>query len=107
MNHSWILKVAIMTIYVENIILTRNYIKEINELKQVLGKAFEIKDLGQLRYFLGMEIARSRKGISVTQRKYKLDLLKKTGLLGCKPASILMEPGRKFQTENGDEFEDK
>ncbi|CAH1437806.1 unnamed protein product [Lactuca virosa] len=54
-----------------------------------------------------MEIARSRKGISVSQRKYTLDLLEETGLLGCKPASVPMEPGIKFRTESEDEQVDK
>lgn len=50
-----------------------------------------------------MEIARSRKGISVLQRKYTLDLLKEIGLLGCKPKSVPMEPGIKLRTKAKDE----
>lgn len=44
-----------------------------------------MKDLGQLRYFLGIEVSRSRKEIYLSQRKYVLDLLTKTGMLDCKP----------------------
>ncbi|KAA0052231.1 putative mitochondrial protein [Cucumis melo var. makuwa] len=51
-----------------------------------MGDEFEIKDLGNLKYFLGMEVARSKEGISVSQRKYTLDLLTETGMLGCRPA---------------------
>ena len=54
-------------------------------LNKRLTEEFEIKDLGPLRYFLGMEIARNKYGIFVSQRKYVLDLLKEIGLLGCKP----------------------
>ena len=43
----------------------------------------EIKDLGNLKYFLGMEVARSKEGISVSKRKYTIDLLTKTGMLEC------------------------
>ncbi|KAL7611051.1 hypothetical protein Lser_V15G12648 [Lactuca serriola] len=96
-----------MIVYVDDIIITRDYSEEIKELKFILGREFEIKDLGQLKYFLGMEIARSRKGISVSQRKYTLDLLEETGLLGCKPTIIRMEPGIKFQTVSEDEQVDK
>ena len=59
-----------------------------SRLKQCLAKEFEIKDLGQLRYFLGMEIARSKEDIVVSQRKYTLDLLKETGMSRCKPTDI-------------------
>ncbi|RVW34622.1 Retrovirus-related Pol polyprotein from transposon RE1 [Vitis vinifera] len=62
----------------------------------VLSKEFEIKDLGTLRYFLGMEVARSSKGIFVSQRKYTLDMLKETGMLGCKPSNTPMDPFNKI-----------
>ena len=57
---------------------------------------FEIKDLGQLRYFLGMEIARSKSGIVVSQKKYTLDLLSETGMLGCKPAPSPIDQNQKI-----------
>ncbi|XP_031269443.1 uncharacterized protein LOC116127931 [Pistacia vera] len=44
-----------------------------------------------------MEIARSKKGISVSQRKYVLDLLKEIGMLGCKPVETPIEPNLKFE----------
>ena len=44
-------------------------------------------DLGNLRYFLGFEVARSKRGIYVTQRKYILDLINEAEMLGCKPTS--------------------
>ena len=52
--------------YVDDIVLTGNYEEEMNQLKQLLSREFEIKDLGHLKYFLGMEVARSSKGISVS-----------------------------------------
>ena len=80
----------------DDIILTGDYEEEIRTIKSFLTAEFEIKDLGNLKYFLGMEIARSRKGISVSQRKYVLDLLKETGMLGCKPADTPMDPTTKL-----------
>ena len=78
---------TILIMYVNDIILTRDKTGEVERLK-VLATEFEVKDLGQMRYFLRMEVARSRKGISISQRKYVLDLLTETSMLGCKPSNI-------------------
>ncbi|GFS38375.1 UBX domain-containing protein [Actinidia rufa] len=50
----------------------------ITAVKQALEKSFDIKDIGSLRYFLGIEIARSLRGICLSQRKYTLNLLQDT-----------------------------
>ncbi|RVW33700.1 O-fucosyltransferase 1 [Vitis vinifera] len=76
-----------------------DYEEELLGMKKHLAKEFEIKDLVYLRYFLGMEVARSKKGIFVSQRKYVLDLLKETGMLGCKPADTPMDSTKKIETE--------
>ena len=87
---------AILIVYVNDIILTGDDSEEILKLKRLLATEFEIKDLGTLRYFLGMEVARSKKGIVISQRKYILDLLSETGLLGCKPADTPMDPTKRL-----------
>ena len=71
-------KIAILIMYVDDIILTGDDTIEMERLKRCLASEFEIKDLGSLRYFLGMEVARTKKGIAVSQRKYVIDLLKET-----------------------------
>ncbi|CAL8134140.1 unnamed protein product [Prunus armeniaca] len=60
--------------------------KEISQLQDYLATEFEMKDLGGLKYFLGIEVARSQQGIFLSQMKYVLDLLTDTGMLDCKPA---------------------
>jgi len=55
-----------------------------------------MKSMGQLRYFLGIEVARSVHGISMSQRKYVLNLLTETGMLACKPASTPMDINHKL-----------
>ena len=51
--------------YVDDIVITGDDVEEIKKLMEKLGKAFEVKDLGPLRYFLGIEIVRSPKGIDL------------------------------------------
>ena len=92
-------KMAILIVYVDDIILSGNDMEELQKLKKYLSEEFEVKDLGNLKYFLGMEVARSRKGIVVSQRKYILDLLKETGMLGCKPIDTPMDSQKKLGIE--------
>lgn len=60
-------------------------------LKKVLTIEFETNDLGNLKYFIGIKVARSKKRITVSQQKYVLDLLKETEIIRCKPADTPME----------------
>ena len=100
-------KLAILIVYVDDIILTGNHEGKIDLLKKLLTKEFEIKDLGNLKYFLVMEIARSKKGMAVSQRKYVLDLLNETGMLGCKPAETPMDSTVKLEESDGSPPVDK
>lgn len=65
-----------LLVYVDDVIVTANDWKEQQVLGQHLAKEFEIKTLGRLKYFLGIEVAHSKKGIFISQRKYFTDLLK-------------------------------
>jgi hypothetical protein len=65
-----------LLVYVDDIILAGNSMAEFDRIKAVLDTAFKIKNLGQLKYFLGLEVAHSKEGITISQRKYCLDLLK-------------------------------
>ena len=65
-----------LIVYVDDIVLTCNDLEEMNHLKIYLAREFEIKDLGSLKYFFGIEVAKSKEGIFISQRKYVLDLRK-------------------------------
>ena len=86
----------------DGIILIGKDAGKLEVLKNFLAREFEIKDLEAPRYFLGMQFARSKKGIFVSRRKYVLDLLKETGLLGCKPVGTLMVPNLRLQPASVD-----
>ena len=65
-----------------------------------------MKDLGQLKYFLGIEVARNAEGIFLCQRKYALDVISEVGLLGAKPAKTPLEQNHKLALVEGDDASD-
>ncbi|KAL0846098.1 hypothetical protein Bca101_019344 [Brassica carinata] len=93
-------------VYVDDIIIASSCDKAADLLKAALKTSFKLRDLGPLRYFLGLEIARSSTGINICQRKYVLDLLTETGLLGSKLSSIPMDPSIKLSLEDGELLSD-
>ena len=96
LKHSNEGKVTALIVYVDDIVVTGNDTVEMGKLKTYLAKEFEIKDLGTLRYFLGIEVARSKEGIFVSHRKYVLDLLVETGMLACKPIDTPIEQNHRL-----------
>jgi len=92
-------KVVVLIVYVDDIVLTGDDTVEMARVKEKLAVDFEIKDLRFMRYFLGMEVARSKNGIVVSQQKYIIDLLKETGMSGCRPADTPMDPNAKLWGE--------
>ena len=67
---------------------------------------FEMKELGQLKHFLGLEVDRTNEGIFLCQQKCAKDLLKKFGMLECKPISTPMEPNAKMCEHEGKDLKD-
>jgi hypothetical protein len=94
-------RITILAVYVDDIIITGDDVQEIEKLKGNLSKAFEVKDLGKLKYFLGIEVARSSKGIALSQRKYTLDLLNDVGMLGSKAAQTPIDQNHSVTAESG------
>ncbi|XP_074293736.1 uncharacterized protein LOC141620880 [Silene latifolia] len=78
-------------VYVDDLVIAGNDGEAIHKFKAYLNTCFRMKDLGKLKYFLGLEVARNSTGIFLCQRKYTLDLISETGLLGSKPATVPMD----------------
>lgn len=95
-----------LIMYVDDIVVTEND-DEIKHLKGSLTKGFEIKDLGFLRYFLGIiEVVTSGKGIFLSQRKYVLNFLKESGMEGYKPCATLIEVNHRMKENDSDRLID-
>jgi hypothetical protein len=71
-------------------------------LKGCLSKEFEVKDLGNLKYVLVIEEARTEKGISLCQQKYTLDLLSDMGMMGCHAAPTQIEQNHQLTAQSGE-----
>ncbi|XP_020266697.1 uncharacterized protein LOC109842204 [Asparagus officinalis] len=85
-------------------IITEDDEKEIAQLKVRLSKEFEVKDRMMRRRLLSsrIEISHGSKGIVLSQRKYALDLLSETGMLGCKPAATPIDQSFRLSAEAGE-----
>ena len=97
--------IILLVVYVDDIVITGSDSKGISSLKSFFQSQFHTKDLGMLRYFLGIEVMRSKHGIFLSQRKYVFDLLYETGKLRVKPCNSPMVPGVHF-TRKGETFKD-
>jgi hypothetical protein len=89
-----------LLIYVDDVIITSNDLVEIATVKRFLHASFTIKDLGDLKYFLGIEVARSAKVIILYQRKYVSDVSEDNGFSGSKLVSFPMESTLKLTTND-------
>ncbi|GAU27876.1 hypothetical protein TSUD_159700 [Trifolium subterraneum] len=95
-----------LIVYVDDIVITGSDQQGILQLKQYLSNQFQTKDLGKLRYFLGIEVAQSTDGIVISQRKYAMDILEETGLLNAKPVDTPMDPNVKLLPNQGEPLSD-
>lgn len=89
-------------VYVDDLIISGNSTSAINSFKAYLSTCFHMKDLGSLKYFLGLEVSRSSQGIYLCQRKYTLEIITECGLLGCKPAGSPMDQNHTLGRPQGD-----
>nr|KYP62611.1 Retrovirus-related Pol polyprotein from transposon TNT 1-94 [Cajanus cajan] len=104
-KHFSIGKLTLLLVYVDDMIIAGDDETKNLALKDKLATQFEMKDLGKLKYFLGIEVAYSKNGIFISQRKYVLDLLKETGKLGCKTSTVPIEQNYRIGSEESTPIE--
>lgn len=66
-------------IYVDDLLVCGNDMELVTKFKEYLSRCFHIKDLGKLKYFLGIEVGRGEEGFMLSEKKYALDLNADTG----------------------------
>lgn len=99
--------VVVILVYVDDMLVTGNNLKMIQDTKELLHKAFKIKDLGELKFFLGMEFSRSSKGILVNQRKYALEIISDLVLGDAKLSWTPLEVNMKLTVQEYDKLIEK
>jgi hypothetical protein len=89
-------------VYVDDIIIVSSSSLAVDALLRDLNADFALKDLGPLHYFLGIEIQRIATGLVLRQENYANDLLRRVGMLGCKPAITPLSATEKLSAQRGE-----
>ncbi|KAL3838972.1 hypothetical protein ACJIZ3_023563 [Penstemon smallii] len=92
-------------VYVDDIVLTGSCSSAIETLTSLLSKNFPVRNLGGLHYFLGLECSRSSSGLLISQKKYILDLLRRTNMADCKPINSPMATNTRHTAYDSPSFD--
>jgi hypothetical protein len=87
-------------IYVDDIIIASSTQQAITTLLQDLKSEFALKYLGDLNFFLGIEVKKTSSGILLSQEKYATDILKRVGMMNCKPVKTPMTVSEKLSSHD-------
>lgn len=97
---------VVLLVYVDDIVITGSDVEAISEIQKFLHSTFHMKDLGQLTYFLGLEVHHQPQGIFVNQHKYTRDLVQLAGLTEANSVDTPMEINVKYRRDGGELLED-
>ena len=93
--------IIFVLIYVDDIIVTSSSSGAITALLKDLRADFALKDLGDLHYFLGIEVKKTEHGIHLSQGKYVTDLLGRVGMPNCKPSPTPLSSSKQLSLTEG------
>ncbi|KAJ9552865.1 LOW QUALITY PROTEIN: hypothetical protein OSB04_016910 [Centaurea solstitialis] len=88
--------ILLVQIYVDDIIFGLTNVSICKDFESLMQKEFEMSVMGELTFFLGLQVKQSTEGIFINQSKYVNDLLKKYQLHDASPMRIPMAPGLKL-----------
>ena len=94
--------ITILLLYVDDMIITGDDMQGIQDLKHFLDRQFEMKDLGPLNYFLGLEVSSSADGYYLTQAKYNFDLISRASITNSKIFGTPIEYNRRLNSHDGE-----
>ncbi|GKC20504.1 uncharacterized mitochondrial protein-like protein [Tanacetum coccineum] len=85
-----------VSVNVDDLFLTGTSLDLINEFKRRMASQFEMSDLGELAYYLGVKVSQEKDCLEIKQERYAMKILKEAGMEDCKPSLCPMEPGLKL-----------
>ncbi len=91
-----------LLIYVDDVIITGNNSQAIDKVKSALHDKFIVKELGFMKYFLGLGVVQSETGTLISRRKFILDVLKDTGMTATKAVSMPLHKGLHLAPDDGE-----
>ena len=93
--------IVVIVVYADDVIITSDCEEDIDQVKGLLKSEFDMKGLGKMMYFCGIEVIQTADGIWLLQQKYVLDMLEKFGMTGCKPIATPIEENAKLRPDVG------
>ncbi|XP_057999139.1 uncharacterized mitochondrial protein AtMg00810-like [Hevea brasiliensis] len=99
--------IVIISLYVDDLLVPGSNLELIEEFKIEMKKEFEMTDLGEMSYFLGIQIQQSQNAVLICQKKYAKEILKKFKMEECKAMNTPMNPKEKLLKDDGSDKVDE
>lgn len=100
-------ELIVVSLYVDDLLVTRSNAELVKQFKAHLMQAFEMTDLGEMTFLLGLEIQQLQQGIFIGQQKYAKEVLKKFNMKDCKSLCTPLAQNEKFSKDDGAEKADE